>query len=89
MRFTSTLDHLGLPRFHHHRGQAVRSVFIEAPGNTTTGIRSRPGTVAGGVLQRSLARPGLTQGPEIGRHCGPTRGPNRAPTRARQRDRTP
>jgi hypothetical protein len=33
MRLTATLDHLGIPRFHHHhhKGHANSVVFIERP----------------------------------------------------------
>jgi hypothetical protein len=31
MRIISTLDHLGIPRFHHHRGRGNSVIFIEAP----------------------------------------------------------
>jgi hypothetical protein len=31
MRFTRTLDHLGIPRFHHHKGRGRSVVFIDAP----------------------------------------------------------
>jgi hypothetical protein len=31
MRLTTTLDHLGIPRFHHHKGHRNSVVFLEAP----------------------------------------------------------
>jgi hypothetical protein len=31
MRLSHTLDHLGLPRFHHHKGHGSPVVLIEAP----------------------------------------------------------
>ena len=31
MRLTTTLDHLGVHRHHHHKGQKNSVVFIEAP----------------------------------------------------------
>ncbi len=31
MRLSTTLDHLGIPRFHHHKGHGNSVVLIEAP----------------------------------------------------------
>jgi hypothetical protein len=41
MRLSTTLDHLGLPRFLHHRGRG-NAVFIESPRD-----HHHPGTGAG------------------------------------------
>lgn len=49
MRFASTLGHLGIPRFHHHRGHGRSAVFIEAPPEQH---HPGSGSGAGGGLER-------------------------------------
>ena len=58
MRLSHTLDHLGLPRFHHHKGHGSPVVLIEAPREHHHGL-SGAGRSAGGRIPTAI--PGRTE----------------------------